>query len=223
MEERDHSKQFSTLRWERGISWNMWDYPWLHASLLHSALSSLQKIYPLLKKKIIQLALSRTIGGAQILLEQNTCDKMGLKQCTNMSSITFFPSSRVNALVACYRFHSIWIPNTPLSVFGDRQHVTGLPEMMIEGLWRMQNSMVNAKTSIYTGSCHYGSLIPYVQFGVMPCIRLYWMMCVQGGAPVSLYIGPEGRRTNLVLVGYNRWVLVLLLRLTFLVIRLATR
>jgi hypothetical protein len=60
--------------------------------------------------------------------------------------------------------------------------------MMIEGLWRMQNSMVNAKTSIYTGSCHSGSVIAYVQFGMMPCTGLYCMMCVQEGAPVSLYI-----------------------------------
>ena len=133
VEERDHSKQFSTLRCERGTSWNMWDYPWLHASLLHYALSRLQKIYPLLKKKFIQLALSRTIGGAPILLEQNTCDKMGLKQCTNMSSITFFPSSQVNALVACYRFHSIWIPNTPCRCLGTGNTSRGYPRWWLKG------------------------------------------------------------------------------------------
>ena len=32
-----------------------------------------------------------------------------------------------------------------LSVFDDRQLITGLPEMMFEGLQRMQNSIVNAK------------------------------------------------------------------------------
>jgi hypothetical protein len=153
VERRDLSKQFSTLRSERGISWNMWDYPWLHASLLLFALSSLQKIYPASSK-------SDHWRCPNFTRTKHTCDTIGLKQSTNMSSITFFPPPGL--LIACYRFHSIWIPKTPLSVFGDRQHVMGLPEMMIEGLWRMQNLMVNAKTSIYTSSCHYGSVIPYI-------------------------------------------------------------
>ena len=38
-----------------------------------------------------------------------------------------------------------------LSVFDDRQLITGIPEMMFEGLQRMQNSIVNAKRrTIYT-------------------------------------------------------------------------
>ena len=40
-----------------------------------------------------------------------------------------------------------------LSVFDDRQLVTGLPGTMFEGLRCMQNSIVNAKRrTIYTGS-----------------------------------------------------------------------
>jgi hypothetical protein len=39
-----------------------------------------------------------------------------------------------------------------LSVFGDRQLALGVPEAMFEGLRRMQNSTVNAETTIYTGS-----------------------------------------------------------------------
>jgi hypothetical protein len=39
-----------------------------------------------------------------------------------------------------------------LSVFDDQQHVTGLPRRVIDGLRHMQNSMVSAKTAIFTGS-----------------------------------------------------------------------
>ena len=39
-----------------------------------------------------------------------------------------------------------------VSVSDDQQHVTGLPGMVIGGLRRKPNSMVNAKTAIYTGS-----------------------------------------------------------------------
>ena len=39
-----------------------------------------------------------------------------------------------------------------LSVFDDWQRITGVPGMVFEGLWRMQNSTVNAKRrTIYTG------------------------------------------------------------------------
>jgi hypothetical protein len=37
-----------------------------------------------------------------------------------------------------------------MSGFDDRQDVTGLPGMMFGGLRRRLNSMVNAKTAIYT-------------------------------------------------------------------------
>jgi hypothetical protein len=41
-----------------------------------------------------------------------------------------------------------------LSAFDDRQHITGLPGMVIDGLQHMQNLTMNVKTMIYTGSGH---------------------------------------------------------------------
>jgi hypothetical protein len=46
-----------------------------------------------------------------------------------------------------------------LSLFDDRQLVTGLPGMMVGGLWRMQNSTVNAEITIYTGSVRQNSVL----------------------------------------------------------------
>ena len=46
-----------------------------------------------------------------------------------------------------------------LSVFDDRQVVIGLPRMMVGGLQYMQNSIVNAETTIYTGSVHRNSVL----------------------------------------------------------------
>jgi hypothetical protein len=45
-----------------------------------------------------------------------------------------------------------------LSVFGDRQLVTRLPGTIIRGYRRMQNLMVNAETTIYTGSVYRNNL-----------------------------------------------------------------
>jgi hypothetical protein len=61
----------------------------------------------------------------------------------------------------------------PLSAFDDQQLVTGLPGTEFGGLWHMQNSVVNAKITIYIGSDRLYSIIPYVQFGVMP---LRWIV-----------------------------------------------
>jgi hypothetical protein len=53
-------------------------------------------------------------------------------------------------------------PSTHLLVFDDRQVITGLPDMMIGGLRRMQNSMVNAETTIYTDSVRQNSILRLV-------------------------------------------------------------
>ena len=107
-----------------------------------------------------------------------------------------------------------------LSVFDDRQLVTGLSGTMIEGLWRTQNSTVNAKRrTIYTGSGPRDRVIAFTSCRrVAFCVGLMGMIVrVTGGAPyLSLYRG-EGKSAQLVLVGYNGRVLVLLQNLAFLV------
>jgi hypothetical protein len=108
----------------------------------------------------------------------------------------------------------------PAISVGDQQHILGLPETMIEELWHMQNSTINTNIAIYTSSDRQGSVIPYVLFGVMFCVGLYCMMCCTRWCPCLSLYSPEGRCANLVLVGYNIGVLVLLQRLTFVVIQL---
>jgi hypothetical protein len=58
-----------------------------------------------------------------------------------------------------------------LSVFDDRQPVTGVSGMMFDGLRRMQNSTVNVETISYTGSVRRNS-VPTSSLGgkyIAPC------------------------------------------------------
>jgi hypothetical protein len=58
-----------------------------------------------------------------------------------------------------------------MSVFDDRQLITGLPRTMVDGLRRMQNSTVNAETTIYTSLVRQNS-IPTSSLGgkyIVPC------------------------------------------------------
>lgn len=73
-------------------------------------------------------------------------------------------------------------------MFDDRQYATGLPGTMIEGLQQELNLMVTQEITIYTGSVCRDSVTPYIQFGMMPCIGLLFMMILQGGASASPYI-----------------------------------
>jgi hypothetical protein len=47
-------------------------------------------------------------------------------------------------------------------------------------------------------------------------VNLFWEFSIVFFGYASLYISPEGKRIDLVLVGYNRRVLVLLQKLSFL-------
>jgi hypothetical protein len=110
-----------------------------------------------------------------------------------------------------------------LSVFDDRQLIAGLPGTMFEGPRRTQNSTVNAKRRmIYTGSGPHYRVIAFTSSQRATfCVGLMGLIVrVTRGAPyLSLYRG-EGKSVQLVLVGYNGRVLVLLQNLAFLVRRL---
>jgi hypothetical protein len=95
---------------------------------------------------------------------------------------------------------------------------------MIEGLWRTLNSTVNAKRRIiYTGSDPRERVIAFtLSQRVAFCIGLIGMIvCIRGGAPYLTLYRREGKDKYLVLVGYNRIVLVLLQNVVFLVSRLS--
>jgi hypothetical protein len=73
-------------------------------------------------------------------------------------------SARVGSLLLCGVIASV-------SVFDDRQPVTGVPATVFDGLRRMQNSTVNAETTIYTGSVRRNS-VPTSSLGgkyIVPC------------------------------------------------------
>jgi hypothetical protein len=78
-------------------------------------------------------------------------------------------------------------------VFDNQQPVMELPGTEFGELRRMQKSPINAKTTIYSRSGHWYSIIPYVQFGWCLCVvgLLCMIDCIQGvarWAPASLYI-----------------------------------
>jgi hypothetical protein len=61
-----------------------------------------------------------------------------------------------------------------LSVFDDRQLVTGLPEMIVRGHRHMQNSTMNAETTIYIGLVHRNNVsIPTSSMGEI----IYCALC----------------------------------------------
>jgi hypothetical protein len=73
-------------------------------------------------------------------------------------------SARVGSLLLCGVIAS-------LLVFDDWQPVPGVPGMVFDGLQRMQNSTVNAETTIYTGSVRRNS-VPTSSLGgkyIAPC------------------------------------------------------
>ena len=82
-----------------------------------------------------------------------------------------------------------------MSVFDDRQLVTGLPGTMVGGLRHMQNSTVNAETTIYTSSVCWNSvpmsslggkyIVPYA-WGLDREVCSYWVADL--GSPALLYI-----------------------------------
>jgi hypothetical protein len=110
-----------------------------------------------------------------------------------------------------------------LSVFDDRQLVTGLPGAMFEGLQHTQTLTVNAKRlTVYTGLGPRNRVTAFTSSRrVAFCVVLIGMIVrvIRGAPNLSLYRG-ESKNAQLVLVGYNRRVLVLLHNLAFLVRRL---
>lgn len=133
--------------------------------------------------EIVARALDRLVPGVIITWWDPVQYSMhvGFLYEDNVRTTRMFMMCQFGCVVNCIGL--VWVSN-------DRQHIMGLPVMMIVGFCRTSNSMVYAKiTDLYKFGLP-SSVIPFVLYGLMPCARLLWMNWVVTSRCtwISLYV-----------------------------------